>query len=375
MLKTKISVIRKARLIITFFVFVVFAGAINAQDCGGFRNPNLDQMVGPCPDENGGGQVWIFSGWQQVTDGTSDGHCDCTIFNKWYWEVGICPPMRNFLGACGAVRSDGEWCEYVGQCLTTTWHSGSRYTVSFDFAHTRGTGAHTISVIGYKGTNCPSVPIGTTEELCGRPGWEILGEVVETSSNANVVRLNVEFTLQHDISYIAIGECKRGDWQVGRRTGNYFTFDNFCVASIPLPPLCFEASLVLSSLNDEGCPSDILSELIIYNGDGVIPAGTSLTFYDGDPRIAGATKLSTYTTTSDIAANATEKLRNISIGSCTVDDDFVYVVLGDDGSNSIPLNLNNNLANSTYDDCDYTDNISVLKLKKPCYYFDSVDKK
>ncbi len=384
MLKTKISVIRKARLIIPFFAFIVFWRIMDAQDCDGFINPSLDNLIGSCPTEyNAEGEPFPFVGWQQVTRATSDAFCSCALLNSKPEVGGHCSNgMRNFLGGSGYLgpfppssEFYPEWIEYVGQCLTTPWRAGETYRVEFDFAQTRGSGRHTINIIGYRGTSCPSVPVNIRSELCRHHGWQVLASIVETSSNGSIVRLSAEFTLSHDISYVAFGECKIGNYQInGDGTHSYFTYDNFCVSSKPVVQ-CFEASVVLSNLHEDGCPVDVLSELIMYNGEGIIPAGTPLTFYDGDPRVAGAIKLTTYVTTSDIAANATEKLKDVSIGTCIVNSDFLYVVLGDDGSNTIPLDLSNPLANPTYDDCDYTDNISVLKLKKPCAYFESVKKK
>ncbi len=372
MLKTKFSIVKKAKFVLVLLAFIAFLGTASSQDCDGFVNPNLDNLVGGCP--TGISNVAAFVGWQQVTNATSDGFCSCSDGVFYMDDFGTCPnSLSHFLGGFGA--NPYPWIEYVGQCLTTPWVAGNKYKVSFDFVQTRGSGSHTINILGYRGTTCPSVPVNTGgDHLCGRPGWEVLASIVETSSGPNdVVTLSAEFTLTHDIAYVAFGECKTGNWaNSDYKFWPYFVYDNFCVAS---KPSCAGASVILSNLDDEGCPNDVLSELIIYNGNAVMPAGTSLTFYDGDPSVAGATKLSTYVTTTDIAANATEKLKDVSIGTCAFNSDFIYVVLGDDGSNTIPLDLSNPLANPTYDDCDYTDNISVLKLKKPCAYFESVKKK
>ncbi len=139
----------------------------------------------------------------------------------------------------------------------------------------------------------------------------------------------------------------------------------------PCPP-CSDATVIISNIEEDECPSDIVSDILIYNGEFPIPVGTGITFYDGDPRVAGATKLGTYTTTVEIAANATERLLDVPVGACVLTGDFLYVVLGDDGSNAMPLDLSKELANPTYEECDYTDNISVLKLKKPCSHFEKV---
>ncbi len=382
MLNTKFNIIKKAKFALVLLAFIAFLGTINSQNCNGFVNPNLDDLVGDCPTDYSTGGSLPFVGWQQVTRGTADGFCDCDLLNSEPGLGGHCSNgMQNFLGTSGYIgpfpedyEFYPEWAEYVGQCLTTPWRAGQTYKVEFDIAQTHGTNSHTINIIGYKGTVCPTVPVNMHIELCDYPGWEVLASIVETSSNGSIVRLSAEFTLQHDIAYVAFGECTIGNYHVqGGGDHAYFIYDNFCVSSRAVDE-CFEASVILSNLHEGGCPTDALSDLVIYNGDGVIPTGTSLTFYDGDPRVAGATKLDTYVTTADIAANATERLKNVSLGACAFGSDFIYVVLGDDGSNTIPLDLSQELANPKYPDCDYTDNVSVLKLKKPCSSIEYIGK-
>ncbi len=376
MLNTKFNIIKKAKLVLVLFAFLAFWGTISAQDCGGIRNPNLDRRVGECPWYAGGIGRGTFPPWGEVI-GSPDAYCRHTDYHHGE-DISLSgtPPFTNY---ARIAYSEGSNIEAFGQRLTKNWVAGGTYRVSFDITESvpywnpsRVCDGAKILVVGFRGPGYPSVPINEVYPpipLYEYPGWEILGIGIEnTNGNNDVKRMDIEFTISHEISYIAISMEAECDY-----TGGY-CFDNFCVTRESLKPPCFESEVILSGLDDGGCPVDILSDLIIKNGDGVIPSGTHLTFYDGDPREAGATKLGTYTTTADIAANATEKLGDIPIGACIVNNDFLYVVLGDDGSNTVPLDLSNPLANPTYDDCDYTDNISLIKLKKPCYPFESIDK-
>jgi len=163
-----------------FTLLLAFLGNLqigSAQDCGGFVNPNFD-VVSTCPSYYS--DVASFTGWDQVTVwGTADGTCDCATWwdSEGNGELGTCPPWASgFVGAASYsyyYNIPAGYTEYVGNCLTTPWQSGQTYTVTFDIYQTLGGGSVPISVLGYQGTTCPTIPFqaGTTgyDELCGQP--------------------------------------------------------------------------------------------------------------------------------------------------------------------------------------------------------------
>jgi len=127
--------------------------------------------------------------------------------------------------------------EYVGQCLTTPWVSGQTYTVTFDIYQTLGSQSVPISVLGYDGTTCPTIPYqaGTFghDALCFEPGWTELANQNETSNTSDTGWTTMTYTItpSTDVAYIAIGSCfYTGATQASAFT-EYFVYDNFCVPS------------------------------------------------------------------------------------------------------------------------------------------------
>ena len=117
----------------------------------------------------------------------------------------------------------------------------------------------------------------------------------------------------------------------------------------------------------------------MFNGDDApMPAGTPMTFYDGDPTQPGAIKLGTFEVPAGmpIQDGATQNYRDIDIGACNLQNEFqrLFVVLADNGNNTLPLNLSTQTSNG-YDDCTMEDNMSSIKLKTVCAEYESMVKK
>lgn len=130
---------------------------------------------------------------------------------------------------------------------------------------------------------------------------------------------------------------------------------------------CTDGFITLLKNNVQGCPNNILVDLKVFNEGNVdILSGTPITFYSSDPTLAGAAVLGTFDTTADVGAGAVKRFSNVDIGVCTISSENIYAVIGADGSEALPLNLANMLANAGYDDCDYTNNYSVMKINIAC---------
>ena len=137
--------------------------------------------------------------------------------------------------------------------------------------------------------------------------------------------------------------------------------------------LCSDRQLVISKTKIADCPTNILASVKVFNpGSDVLPSGTPITFYDGDPTLAGATPIMTYTNTPAIPANGIQNIADIDIGVCDLNTIHLFAILGDDGSNSIPLDLSTQLSGTAYTECDFINNISGFKLKERCSQFGEI---
>ncbi len=129
---------------------------------------------------------------------------------------------------------------------------------------------------------------------------------------------------------------------------------------------CTEGKIVLLKTNVQGCPDHILVDLKVFNeGMSPIPAGTPVAFYDGDPTQAGSSFLGVFNIT-DVNAGAVKRFNSVDIGTCSTNGELIFAVLGANGSEMLPLDLNTDLPNASYTDCDYSNNISSIKLNIKC---------
>jgi len=174
-----------------------------------------------------------------------------------------------------------------------------------------------------------------------------------------------------DFPYIAANDITGGPfWTREIKGGNYVTIDGFSVC-----PDCNDVLLVMKDISNPGCPSNLEIDLKISNGGTAIPSGVPITFYDSDPRVAGAVKVFTYTGTPSLAANAIHNIADIDIGVCDLNSGYLYAVFGDNGNQTLPLDLSGSLSGAGYDDeCSFTNNISGLKLKERCSQFGDIIK-
>jgi len=161
--------------------------------------------------------------------------------------------------------------------------------------------------------------------------------------------------------------------KIGHGNGS-FILPRYCTTPSTLGScLCTDRQLVISKTKIADCPTNILASVKVFNpGSDVLPSGTPITFYDGDPTLAGATPIITYTNTPAIPANGIQNIADIDIGVCDLNTVHLFAVLGDDGSNPIPLDLSTPLSGTAYTECDYTNNISGFKLKERCSQFGEI---
>jgi len=300
---TAIKSMKKFSFLI-FTLLLAFLGNVqigNAQDCNGFVNPDFSAVTA-CPTFYD--DVASFIGWDTWWDSFGFG------------ELGTCPTFATagFVGAAGysiysCIPGSPPFAEYVGQCLTTPWVSGQTYTISFDIYQTLGGGSIPISVLGYSGTTCPSVPFftGPTRgdgDLCLSPGWVTLATQNENSSTSDTgwTNMTYTFTVPTDIAYMAVGTCSFPGATVGCAFTEYFAYDNFCVSALPDGPAC-DPTDPTADCDGDGNPNGTdpaPAAPTTADDSGTVPVGSTTTIDilsnddyldNSDPNNAGTTTI------------------------------------------------------------------------------------
>ena len=145
---------------------------------------------------------------------------------------------------------------------------------------------------------------------------------------------------------------------------------DYCNTCGPPPSgvCCNDGTISLKKIRTPDCPDDFTIDFKLYNGDDApMPIGTPITFYDGDPQQPGSVRLTTFQISNVIQDGATENFKEISLGTCLIQNKSqqIFTVLADDGTHALPLNLSTQISDG-YDDCNMENNISSIKIKTVC---------
>ena len=194
-------------------------------------NPSFEEQ-NCCPSSRS--QMNCADDWIQASDATTDYLNTC----GWMGWPDLPPPLP-FPDGNGCIgfrdgrfgnRTNTNWKEYAGACLTAPLKAGVAYKFQFYIGFTNFENSPPINVTFFGSTACNNLPFGDGDDTFGCPtngsGWKNLGFVRVNGTN-KWVQTEINVTPTEDIFAIAIGPpCQRTSANVN----TYYFFDNLVLA-------------------------------------------------------------------------------------------------------------------------------------------------
>lgn len=194
-------------------------------------NPSFEDME-CCPSSRS--QMTCATDWIQASDATTDYIHTCGWMG---WDNLPVPlPIPDGDACIGfrdgrfGNRSNPNWKEYAGACLTSPLKAGVDYKFQFYIGYTFAENSPPLDVTFFGSTSCSNLPFGDGNDALGcptnGPGWKFLGSV-PASGIMEWDQKEINITPDEDIYAIAIGPaCARTLGIVN----TYYFFDNLVLA-------------------------------------------------------------------------------------------------------------------------------------------------